>query len=520
MSRTLRIGLLSAAGLLLLTLLSYPFGYDQSVFAVGGELMRRGAVPFRDFMDTKPPIIFIIYAFAGIIFGHHEWSIRAFDILYHCGVLFYLYKVFKRTLASEELAFTSVIIYVFLYVLSGFWWTSQAESFALLPMIALYDVSERASSGRSVIANGILAGLLATLLLLLKPTLIVAVGASVTYLLIYRSAKKLSGFTFSLGVVIGFIASLGAFVLYMNATGATSNALQWLEWLRGYSSINNQSPLLDYYREFPVGLMAAFGLSTVCIGAIGGYLLSKRSDRLPTYTHLLLHIVFGLSSILLERKFFPYQYIRMFWAAVPFIGIGLVPLSKQWKQIVLSYRGSVSNFLKSAIVFLGLGGIAFYTLAPRFFSQPLHWSSLVLQGKDASDDVHTLFPKWFYSEEKEVVRTLAPTLKESDRIFLWGNSVELYFLFDRYAPAFGLTNTPLVTAWTPPQWKQQLLDSLKHTPPTYFICEFFDDRSYITGDDLDSWGHLKKWAELDSFVTNEYIEEPAIGHFRIFHRHQ
>ncbi|HET9135513.1 MAG TPA: glycosyltransferase family 39 protein [Candidatus Kapabacteria bacterium] len=520
MSRTLRIGLVSAAGIVLLSLLCYPFGYDQSVFAVGGELMRRGAVPFRDFMDTKPPIIFIIYAIADIIFGHHEWSVRAFDIIYHCAVLFYLYRIFRKRLGDEELAFSSVIIYVFLYVLSGFWWTTQAESFALLPMLVLYDLGERAASGESVIRNGVLVGILAGILLLLKPTLIAASGAALVYVLFYRtSTRRFEGVQFAGSMAVGFAALIGLFALYLQNTGASQNFIFWTQWVRGYSGIHSQPLGEDFYRSFPVGLLASYGFSTICIAAIGGYLLAKQGKaRKATYTHLVLQMAFGLGSILMERKFFPYQYIRMFWASVPFIAIGLTNLLRHWKQIYRSYTGSLSAWAKKGILILAIGSLAFYSLGPRFFSQPVHWTMLRLQGVDVSTDVDTHFPKSFYNDETKVVAALNPKLTPTDRIFLWGNSVELYFLFDRYALAFGLTNTPLVTAWSAPQWKQQLLDSLKRTPPTYFLCEFFDDRAYITGDTLDSWGHLKQWTQLDSFVTNTYSEEPAIGHFRIFHR--
>jgi hypothetical protein len=41
-------------------MLAYPFAYDQSVFAVGGEMaVKNGAIEYRDFIDTKPPIIFL-----------------------------------------------------------------------------------------------------------------------------------------------------------------------------------------------------------------------------------------------------------------------------------------------------------------------------------------------------------------------------------------------------------------------------------------------------------------------------
>src|SRR5689334_14345546 len=87
--------LLIGSGLaLLLMMLAYPFGYDQAAFMIGGEMtVKHGAITYRDFLDTKPPLIFIIYGISSVIFGHHEWSIRAFDILFHLLSLYYFYKI-------------------------------------------------------------------------------------------------------------------------------------------------------------------------------------------------------------------------------------------------------------------------------------------------------------------------------------------------------------------------------------------------------------------------------------------
>src|SRR2546423_15579694 len=59
--------------LLLACILAFPFGPDHSIFAVGGELIyKKNALPYKDFLESKPPLIFYIYGFAMWLFGHHE----------------------------------------------------------------------------------------------------------------------------------------------------------------------------------------------------------------------------------------------------------------------------------------------------------------------------------------------------------------------------------------------------------------------------------------------------------------
>src|SRR5437667_2073271 len=81
----------SAIFLLLFTMIFFPLGADQSFFQIGGEMIaKKGAVPYRDFIDHKP-LLFYIYSLAVLLFGSHEWTIRVFDIVYDTVALFFFY---------------------------------------------------------------------------------------------------------------------------------------------------------------------------------------------------------------------------------------------------------------------------------------------------------------------------------------------------------------------------------------------------------------------------------------------
>ena len=60
----------------------YPWGRDQGMFAYAGHLVRGGAVPFRDFWDTKPPAIYYVYALAEAVFGYTMRAVRLLDLGY------------------------------------------------------------------------------------------------------------------------------------------------------------------------------------------------------------------------------------------------------------------------------------------------------------------------------------------------------------------------------------------------------------------------------------------------------
>src|SRR2546430_4532435 len=117
----------------------------------------------------------------------------------------------------------------------------------------------------------------------------------------------------------------------------------------------------------------------------------------------------------------------------------------------------------------------------RLISQPFFWTSMTIKGGDIAQRVQDLMPKYYYKEEIETADRLRPLLKPEDNIFVWGNSVGIYYFLGKYPTTICLTNTPLVTAWTPQSWKRTMVDQLKATPPRFFIAEFGDDRPYITG---------------------------------------
>lgn len=508
-------------------MLAYPFGYDQAAFMVAGEMgIKHGAVTYRDFLDTKPPLIFVIYGLASVIFGHHEWSIRAFDILYHIASLLVLYKVFKRVLADETVAFASVILYVFFYATSGYWMTAQAETFAVLPALLLFSATESAVRGKFPLRNGLIAGVFGAILFLLKFTFLMVPAASVLYVLLAPpKEEKDPKSRYILGFTLGLIVSVGLYAVYLLSTGAYDRFIESLKWLQDYSAIN---PLLSYdtiidrfFKIFPIGLLVSFGLSSLLICAIGIYSCrSKLQHSSRAYIHLGLQLGLALLAVMYERKFFPYHYSRAYWAFVPFMAVGLLKVGRRINEQI---RDSRSKHTSQKIIGFGILATAvlatlFFSPVPRIISQPFHWVYTQLSGQDVGKSVEDSYNKYFYKEQITLADSLGKIMQPNDQIFLWGNSVGLYFRTGKYPTTICLTNTPFVSPWTPASWKQSVISSLQTTPPKIFISEIGDERSYITGDTLDSWQHLQKWHELKTFVETNYIERPTIGHFRIFER--
>lgn len=77
-----RDALLGLAGILFgVTSLAWPFGWDTSVhYYVGREWALRGALPYRDTFDHKPPFIHVVHAASVTLFGEGMWGIRVIEL--------------------------------------------------------------------------------------------------------------------------------------------------------------------------------------------------------------------------------------------------------------------------------------------------------------------------------------------------------------------------------------------------------------------------------------------------------
>ncbi|MFI5264065.1 MAG: ArnT family glycosyltransferase [Candidatus Kapaibacterium sp.] len=539
--------LLIGSGLaMLLMMLAYPFGYDQAAFMVGGEMtVKHGAIPYRDFLDTKPPIIFFIYGISSLLFGHHEWSIRAFDILFHIGSLFYFFKLLKRATGDEKLALTSAFFYALFYVTSGYWMTAQAETFALLPSLVAFDLTDRVVTGfgdresgvgenlRSNFVLGIFAGLASAVLFLLKFTLLTVPLGIIIYLLLESKEKKHFPWKYLLGIAAGFLILVGGYFLFLYEMNSLTRFMESLAWLKSYADVDplfSMHTIIErYFKQFPMLAIYPFGLSGILLAAVGALwyfkdhlkpVSSEERKKDSSLLHLFVQFSLAMLAVLYERKFFPYHFARSYWAFVPFVALGLRELRNLWKDYSLSWiRLKIQNkILRCTLLGLVIAALICFSIAPRIISQPLHFGYLRLSGQDVTQDVQDKTPQYFYKEEQQIADRLKPAMKEGDKVFVWGNSVGIYYFLESYPTTICLTNTPLITTWTPESWKTTMLNQLREKPPRFFIAESGDDREYISGSKTDSWRHLLGWSDLKDFVGRNYVIKEELGHFRIFER--
>lgn len=508
--RNWRIALIAFGAISLLATLAYPFGYDQAAFFTGGEMvMKDSAIPYRDFIDTKPPVIFYLYGFASFLFGHNTWGIRLLDILWQFGTAVYFYRILKEQAGNSSVAFLASFFYIWQYSCSGFWMTAQAESFAVLPSLAISHLTLKLSKG-TALKYGLLAGLLLAVIFLLKFTLVLFILGIAIFLFLRRRQQAIS-FLFSLAA--SFLVAVGLYLLHLHLAGALPNFIEGLRWVREYAAL---SPLLnaatvgeEYHKLFPQLLFTSFSTALTILGIFGIVkCYREKAFKVDLLLVMLLALGFALLGVLYERKFFPYHYARAFVFFTPFAAIGVLQFLKGIQETKLHW----------IVRMLLLGVIFFYSPFVRFFSQTAVYSTAALTGKSREAIVQQKITNYYAEDQKITGNYLRSQMQSEDRLFFWGNGVGVYYFANRLPVTFALTNTPFITSWTSSQWKNDLIGQLTKSDPKYIVIEWGDNREYISGTDLDSYQHMMVWPELRDIVSTRYTEDNRIGHFLIYRR--
>lgn len=498
----------------------YPIGYDQAVFQVGGRMILHGSIPWRDFIDTKPPLIFYIYSAASVLFGDHAWSIRAFDAIYQILCAWYFMRIVRRS-PGPNVALLSAALLLMMTAGLGFWHTAQVESFALLPSLVLADATLRAplAPTKRAVWLGMIAGFAAMLLVLLKFTLVLGAVAAFVWLARNRQSSSSAKRNFLTSFVASFILLCGLLVAALALTSGLSRWVEVIGWLSHYSAIGQagepqwQRCLID----FPRWLVSSAS-PTLFVAAIGAiFYVRKRGawDERPLIGLFLITWIFHLAGILLEGKMFEYQYARGLWVFAPIAAIGLTLVAQQSRKLWLQ-----STHRVRMVLLLGLAGVAAVLCSPivRIYTQTLPWTVLALKHQEAGTEVHRRIKDYYADEQEATGRYLNSRMAKDDQLFFWGNDVAIYLYADKLPTTLCLTATPLRTEWTPSAWKREMLRQLSLSNPKYFVTQFGDAKPYITGSNLDSYSSLLTWTELSDYLITNFRLDTTIGHYLIYSR--
>jgi len=221
----------AASGLVAnLPCLFYPLARDQGIFAYNTAALLQGAVPYRDFVDQKPPGILFFYMIPLASFGPAAWGIHLFEwlVLGATGLVVFLVG---RRLAGDGAGIVAAAGCALFHspAVHDFWDRAQIESFLTLAYGAVFLLlaGVRPPRQRGLLA-GLFAGLIGGACFCLKPNAagfpLAAVAALALIDLRHRdfrgTAARCAAFA------AGFAAPPAALIGWLAATGGSGPFLE------------------------------------------------------------------------------------------------------------------------------------------------------------------------------------------------------------------------------------------------------------------------------------------------------
>lgn len=505
------------AFLLLVPTLFFPISPDHAIFYLGGKVILDGGVLYRDFVDIKPPLIYDIFALIQAAFGGSEIALRFFDLLWQSATLFSIYFVLTRWLRNERTAQMTMLVYALSYTSSNYTSTLQCETLAALPLLwflYLYGCRERRSS------SWLLIGILYAVIVHLKYTLgIVVLPLLLSDIIVRKPALRIALGRYTL-FLVGFLILSFAIYLPLLFTGGWAQYLDVLSFVQRYAALQPMTG--EWFGFAGESLLRYFGDKyslLFSVAAIFGWVRMYRRKRYAPVHEREFFWLFALEtalllvSVIVERKFIPYHFSRLYIVLSPFVAIGVITL---WQDSAEWWRtgGSVRRVLLSILLIFWL----IVSPLPRFV-RPVWGSILSILDQQRYDQLYTNNDPnesvMIRADQRQAAQYVLAHQKSGDRVLVVAVHAAPVYYFVHATPAPALPSTQFYIAdWCAPAWKQRFESDLRSA--NWLIVQTNDFHPSITGVDLTSEQFLQARSEYHFILHTRYREVQRFGKFVVY----
>jgi len=456
----------AALGIILLTVvirlpsLLHPQPIDsEAMYSVVANQIVDGGRPYIDAVERKPPLLFWTYAAVFRIAGEFNWkALHVVALVWTLCAMAGLYVI-----GCELFDRNTGLIAALFYTVFQPWWTWKTLSFdgemiMNLPIIWAWAIAFRRNSSPMRPELFVAGALLAAAFLLKQPAAIAAVPLGI-YLLLpsYRASRNLTRTNSIMQAILftsGFFAVLGLVTIVLWKQGILRDALYW--------TIGDHDIPHVFWQK---GIMTTLAFVAACLPAIIGATLACRdkseiwAGRLPERIALLGLLAASAIGAAAGARFYPHYYVQL----IPALVLLAAPY---YAQIWSGKAQSRYWLLRPRTTY------AWLTLTVIVFSIT-HWIGLASRRAPS-----------------ETGRYLFTHSVPEDRIFVWGQTPEIYldahrrpacryittfpltgYVFGGPIPGFNTRSRILPGAWT------ILEQDFATHPPTYIVDVHPDPKS-------------------------------------------
>jgi 4-amino-4-deoxy-L-arabinose transferase-like glycosyltransferase len=452
--------ILASAVIIRVPYLSEPFEAEQASYAYISNNWGDGTVPYRDYWDNKPPLIYIFYRLVCAFLGYSERGIHLGFVFLSAATILFFYGLSRR-LFSRGFALISTFLYGIFSagaLISGtFAVPENLEVFFVIAGIYYFwDGCERQKNNRFFIA-----GVFMGLALMTKQ----AAVWQITALILFFVLTGLRSTTFMLVGWRLILFSFGSVLMplfFILLFAGLGSAAEFFNCVFIYNLFFGR---LGYIREGFFNLWKALSWTPrenflLWVFAMLGTIIafSKRERKTLLIILWICAVVLGLAS---SVRFYPHYFIL----AIPV----LVILAVYFFQIVWDLPGIRGKFL--SLIFISVTVCCFSAEQWNWWFLYTPFESLIKRrGAFARPEL--------YGSREEASAYIKSRTNAEDAVYVWGLWPEVYYASRRKAPTkyFYLPSRGSLVGKFREVVQTQVYYDMLRNPPKYIIVDgYFED---------------------------------------------
>ncbi len=391
-----------------LFLSAYPMNRDEGTYGYLGSLAIKGSIPYVDFYEMKPPVLYYLYGLGGTLFGFSDFGLRFFGLLLNLASAILIYLILLRYIDKVYALVASALFAMLSINLYALGFTMVAEhivnTFVLLSFYLLIKSYDH--KGLLLI---VLAGASFAMAILTKQTAILLSPLFLLYLVMQRKQKAwlLNGLSFAGGALV---PALLLFV-FLWANSALDDAYYWLlTYPAKYSATvtsDKGSNLFNYF-------IKNITLFQVSLFSIAGLALAMNAIFARHKLNVLLLVYFLLAALILVPGF---RFYGQYWLLL------FVPLAMM--------TGTALHHLSQKDLRLGIGAavlVLFCILGEAVVKRAYYFEA------ETTPDILKLYRNNPFEAIRKLSTYAGSLMKDNETIMMCGSEPQVYLYAGKAAP--------------------------------------------------------------------------------------
>jgi hypothetical protein len=500
-----------------------PLGRDHGVVLYIADLMLHGGAPYKDAWEIRPPGLFYIFAAAIAAFGKTAAAARLMDWLWQAATVMALNALGRRVFGRAA-GWSAGALYALTYwVGHDFWSLGNGDAWIALPATLTGLALLPYRRGPRWAWDALVGAAIGAVFLLRFTHGLLALPV-LAYLFAENAGQRPYGLARRVGRAIavgaGGAAIVGAFVAHLLAKGAWSDFYYTLfVFAPKYATTTYRGGAGEFARlagGVLADFTARFAVATIpALGALA-WIAARRRTAGALYAALWLPAT--LVGLAMMAKFYDYHWLPLF--------APLALLAGAFVEACLTAARRQPGAL-------GAAGLAVVAVCAGWFFWRFGPGQLA-DARAALDCAAGRTPRADYLRRFDTLAEggdfsasanyaaadyLRARTQPGDPVFVWGFEALIYYLADRRAPTRFVSTFPLIVGWGREDWRQELVEALRRSPPAYVVIATHDAMPWVTGEPWDSLTVMRqKFPTLRDLVQANYEVETTIENLLVCRR--